>query len=225
MPATPQSLVADSFLQTYGGVFGTPLNLLQATQAIEAQTKTNNDAKLQSALPALISAAKGKAPEEVFQMFAPYYGVDAAAKVVKGMFPQQDRNGLPTGYRWNSETGKAELIPGIPDPDVAAAKKSAIAFENQQRMLDARENKKAKNAFIRDAQSAIGYINLGLDHRLTFEEAKAEAERRWPSDDGESQAAAPVAAKGGAPVAGAKKGKDGNWYVEKDGKFFRVKEQ
>lgn len=88
MPATPQSLVADSFLQTYGGTFGTPLNMAQAAAALESTKKAESDAKLQAAWPSILESLKGKSPEEQFTALAPALGVDAAAKVVKSLNPQ-----------------------------------------------------------------------------------------------------------------------------------------
>lgn len=216
----PVALAALSRINSYGGQ-SQPMSIADAAVVVENNAARDNAAKLQAAWPSILESLKGKSPEDQFTALAPALGVDAAAKVVKSLNPQQDRNGIPTGYRWNTETGKAELIPGIPDPEVSAAKKSAMAFDNQQRMLDARENKKAKNAFIKDAQSDIGAMNLGLDKPLTFEEAKAEAERRWPSDDGESQAA-PVAVKASGIAEGktATNPKTGEKLIFRGGKWL-----
>lgn len=135
-----------------------------------------------------------------------------------------------------SAAGKtAKKIGGLTDAFRAnAARRDAAAFE---RLLDrdaAAIEKQAANEALTDPNSEIAKKYKGMT-RMQIREA-LRAERPKPKfgavpgmdddddddDDTEASAAAPPVEEK-PPYPGARKAADGNWYVQKDGKTFRVK--
>ena len=82
-----------------------------------------------------------------------------------------------------------------------------------KKAVEAKTNPKKTVASV---ANVIAKTEWGMAH--SPEEIYAEAGRILAVSD----AGTPAPAGEAAPVEGAKKAPDGNWYVEKDGQFFKV---
>lgn len=128
-------------------------------------------------MPQLMEWAKDKEPSEILgQLLRMGIKPKEAVSLTQQIKPEPARIGE---YIMNPKTGKYELAPGLPDPAELAAQKAALTFENQQTMLDARENRKAFNEFVEKAQSPTEFMDVGLKKPLTFEEAQRVGAERY----------------------------------------------
>lgn len=127
----------------------------------------------------------------------------------------------------------AKKVGGLTDAFRArAAREDAKDFEKQLDK-DARALEKQAQDFQRSKDDPIVQKYKGKSHIEIREMLRAERPKpkfgSIPSTDDDDEedpdpvVSAPAAAEEKPPYPGARKAKDGNWYVQKDGKTFRVK--